>query len=82
MSTTLDRLTHTQHKTLNERNHCSRYEICWVLGPMNFYILYNVDIYLGKCYLVTTIKIKTNQTKQTYTPNKEGCLLKNKNKKF
>lgn len=49
---------------------------------MNFYILYNVDIYLGSCYLVTTIKIKTNQTKQTYTPNKEGCLLKNKNKNF
>lgn len=47
---------------------------------MNFYILYNVDIYLGSCYLVTTIKIKTNQTKQTYTPNKEGCLLIKKTK--
>lgn len=58
-----------------------------MLGPRSYELLYIIQciyiyIYLGSCYLVTTIKIKTNQTKQTYTPNKEGCLLKNKNKKI
>lgn len=55
-----------------------------MLGPRSYELLYIIQCrYISwQFYLVTTIKIKTNQTKQTYTPNKEGCLLKNKNKKF
>lgn len=55
-----------------------------MLGPRSYELLYIIQCrYISWQLLFSNNdKNKKNQTKQTYTPNKEGCLLKNRNKKF